>query len=72
MNDPYDTSEAPSAAPGGAALRPLLWILLVVGLAGNVVVSGIGGNLIGNVVFGLLTVGGAAALIVQHYRSRRS
>ncbi|MFB4299724.1 hypothetical protein [Actinomadura sp. NTSP31] len=70
MNDPSDLSHAPGRRPG-AALRPLLWVLLAVGLAGNVVVSGAGANVIANVMLGLLTAGSAAALIVQHYRARR-
>ncbi|WP_344260648.1 hypothetical protein [Actinomadura napierensis] len=70
MNDPSNLSQAPGRHPS-AALRPLLWVLLAVGIAGNVVVSRTGVNVIANVMLGLLAVGSAAALIVQHYKTRR-
>lgn len=74
MRDPYDISEAPepAASPrGGDALGPLLWVLLVISLAGNVLMSSIGGSVAVGSVFGAATVACAAALIVRHYRARR-
>lgn len=73
MRDPYDISEAPepAASPRGGALGPLLWVLLVISLAGNVLMSSIGGDVMVGSVFGAATVACAAALIVRHYRARR-
>lgn len=76
MTHPYDTSRSPSrhrtaqhARQGGAA-RPVLWVLLAISATGNMVVSTAGLSVIGNILFGVVTVACAAALIVQHYRGR--
>ncbi|MFG2000458.1 hypothetical protein ACGFNU_15055 [Spirillospora sp. NPDC048911] len=79
MTDPYDISPAPpsapsarqAASPGRAVPRPMLWVLLVISLAGNVVTSTAGVNLAVSSAFGLATLACATALIVQHRRSRR-
>jgi hypothetical protein len=68
MKDPYGIPEAP---PSGGVTRPLLWLLLVISVAGNVVTSSAGGNVIASVAFGVATLGAGAALIVQHHRNRR-
>ncbi|MEW2359206.1 hypothetical protein [Spirillospora sp. NPDC029432] len=75
MTDPRGAHGASSAPPAGSegmgALRTVLWGVLLVGVVGNVVVSSAGLNVLGNVVFGLITLASGAALIVQHYRNRK-
>ncbi|SFF76381.1 hypothetical protein SAMN05421541_1215 [Actinoplanes philippinensis] len=51
-------------------IRPALWALLIVSLAANGVTSSLGVNLFIASGFGLATLACAAALAVQHYRSR--
>jgi hypothetical protein len=51
-------------------LRPTLWALLIVSLAANGITSSIGVNTFIAAAFGLATLACAAALAVQHYRSR--
>jgi hypothetical protein len=79
--DPYRIFEAPEtpeaphpaarASARGAAVRPLLWLLLVISAAANVVTSSIGINIFIGAGFGLLTLACATALVVDHYRRRR-
>jgi hypothetical protein len=77
--NPYflaDTAETPRAAreteqPGGA-LRPVLWLLLVVFGAANVVSTTMNLNILIGLGFGLLTLSCGVALGVHHYRHRRS
>ncbi|MFC6022018.1 hypothetical protein ACFP2T_38375 [Plantactinospora solaniradicis] len=79
MSDPYRISELPdgastTAAPASArsrAFRPLLWLLLVISTAANVVASAAGINMFIGAGFGLVAVACATALIVHHYRHRR-
>ncbi|KAB2342203.1 hypothetical protein [Actinomadura rudentiformis] len=79
MTDPYDISPAQPSAPSAgqpaspqrAVPRPMLWMLLVISVAGNVVTSTAGVNLAISSAFGLATLAFATALIVQHRRSRR-
>ncbi|GLW98840.1 hypothetical protein [Microtetraspora sp. NBRC 16547] len=47
----------------------MLWGLLALGLAGNMAASS-NGLLIGNAVFGPISLASAIALIVHHYRNR--
>lgn len=75
MTNPYDIAEtrshrAPAASSGGG-LRTLLWVLLAVSVLGNVVASAAGVNVIGNVLFGILTTVSVAGLIVLAVRGRR-
>ncbi|MBW8485954.1 hypothetical protein [Actinomadura parmotrematis] len=51
-----------------AALRPLLWLLLVISAAGWALVAG---TLAGGAAFGALGAAAAAGLIADHYRHRR-
>lgn len=77
MNDPYrihDEPRPPAAtprpAPPGATLRTVLWLLLVVGLAGDVVVSSTGADPLASIPFGVAALGAGIALALQHYRNR--
>ncbi|GAB2946987.1 hypothetical protein GCM10027280_39760 [Micromonospora polyrhachis] len=81
MPDPYrlsetsETSEPPGAVPPaesrGTVVRPLLWLVLVVSIAANVVSSAIGVNVFIGSGFGLVALASGVALIVHHYRRRR-
>ncbi|WP_199441297.1 hypothetical protein [Umezawaea beigongshangensis] len=73
MADSYsasDTSTAPSIGRSSGTVRPLLWLALVVSAAGNVATS-TAGLVAVSVVFGLLVLASAAALIVHHRSHRR-
>jgi hypothetical protein len=76
VNDPYRITEGPQtphrAAAGGGLARPLLWLLLVISAAGNMVTSTTGVNVFVSAAFGVVTLACATALIVQHYRQRRA
>ena len=54
----------------GRTLRPVLWLLLVLSVAANAVASTV--NLAAAITFGVLALACAAALVVDHYRHRRS
>lgn len=72
--DPYRITEAPQAAPPGSrggAVRPVLWLLLVISAAGNIATSSTGANVAVSSAFGLVTLGLGIALVAQHYRNRR-
>jgi hypothetical protein len=71
MNDPYDISEAPPGDSRAGLVRPVLWLLLAISAAGNMVTSSTGVNVAVSVAFGAATLGCATALIVHHYRNRR-
>jgi hypothetical protein len=76
MTDPYsitDTAEAPRTAKSkGGVLRVLLWLVLAVSAAGNVVTSSMKDvNIMVGIGFGLVTLSCGIALAVQHYRHRR-
>ncbi|WP_433386031.1 hypothetical protein [Micromonospora sp. KLBMP9576] len=72
MTDPYRITEAPVAAPKkpGGLLRPLLWLVLFVSGAANVVLSTTGDNQWISSAFGLVVVLCGVALIVHHRRNR--
>ncbi|WP_430784144.1 hypothetical protein [Actinoplanes sp. G11-F43] len=53
-----------------ARLRPVLWVLLIVGLAANAVASITGNEFIG-AGFGLVALAAGTGLAVHHYRYRR-
>ncbi|WP_051753563.1 hypothetical protein [Streptosporangium amethystogenes] len=72
MTDPHhvlDTSE--TARPVGM-LRPVLWFLLVVSAALNMVTSSIDVGIFVGIGFGLVALACATTLIVHHYRYRRT
>lgn len=76
MPDPYRITEAQEAPSDSASrrsgfVRPVLWLLLVVSAAGNLVTSTIGVNVFVGMAFGVATLACGAALIVQHHRQRR-
>jgi hypothetical protein len=62
---------SPEAHESGGAIRPLLWLLLVVSTAANAAASTAGINVFVGVATGLITLACAAGLIVHHYRERR-
>lgn len=77
MTDPHRLPEASGtprpgghADPGGS-LRPVLWVVLVISLAANAVLSSAGISELVGAVFVAVTAGSAVALIVHHYRYRR-
>ncbi|RKT86498.1 hypothetical protein SAMN05421805_106151 [Saccharopolyspora antimicrobica] len=56
---------------GSGKLRPLLWLVLVISVAGNLVVSATTLDVGVGLGFGLLTAASGIGLIVHHYRNRR-
>ncbi|XVQ09784.1 hypothetical protein ACQP1W_45920 [Spirillospora sp. CA-255316] len=73
MTDPYRISEEGEkpATSGGGVVRPVLWLVLAVSLAANVLTSSVGGNVLIGSVFGACALASGAALIVHHYKHRR-
>jgi hypothetical protein len=78
MTDPYRIPDAPAeprpASPASArrgAVRSLLWLVLVISLAGDVVASTADLVVVGS-GFGLVALGCVVGLVVQHVRRRRS
>jgi hypothetical protein len=71
MKDRYEISEKTPETSRGA-LRPLLWLGLILSAAANAVVSSMIGNAIVGSVFGAAALAFGAALIVHHYRTRAS
>ncbi|MDG4809424.1 hypothetical protein O7634_21975 [Micromonospora sp. WMMD1120] len=72
MTDPYRITEAPATAPEkpGGLLRPLLWLVLIVTAAANMVLSAALDDPWLSSAFGLVAVLCAVALIVHHRRNR--
>ena len=78
MNDSHGGSETTAPSAGGAApsarsraVRPVLWVLLVIFAAGDMVLSRMDASMVVDTAFGLATMGCATGLIVHHYRNRR-
>lgn len=75
MMDPYRISETPDSPPAAVErhgrLRPVLWLLLVISVAGNVVTSNTGMNMMIGIGFGLATLACGAVLVIDHYQNRR-
>ena len=73
MTDPYRISTpAPAAAPENRGLlRPVLWLVLILSTAANVVTSSIGVHPLIAGSFGVITLACIATLITHHYRRRR-
>jgi hypothetical protein len=63
-----ETFPAPNENRG--IVRPVLWVLLAISAVLNVVTSAMGTQVIVGIVFGLLTLSFAVALVVHHYRRR--
>jgi hypothetical protein len=63
-------TETPSVRHGGA-LRPVLWLLLVLSAAGNAAASSGALNLALHAAFGVAALLCAAALTIQYVRTRR-
>lgn len=61
---------ARSGARRGAR-RGVLWLLLVISVACNMVISVAGINMFVGAAFGVVAVSSGAALITDHYRNRR-
>jgi len=72
MSDPYRITEKSTAAPAnpGGRVRMLLWLVLWVAAAANVVLSTAVGNLWASSVCGAVALACVAALIIHHYRHR--
>jgi hypothetical protein len=73
MTDVYRITDGPDSPPPvrKGILRPVLWLLLVISAAGNIVTSNTGVNVFVGGAFGVATLGLGTALGVQHYRNRR-
>jgi hypothetical protein len=75
MTDLYRITDTPHSPPPAIArkgiVRPVLWLLLVISAAGNIVTSNTGVNVFVGGAFGLATLGLGVALGIQHYRDRR-
>jgi hypothetical protein len=75
MTDIYRITDVPDSPPTATArkgaLRPVLWLLLVISAAGNVVTSTAGLGVLVSSAFGLATLGLGTALAVHHYSNRR-
>lgn len=71
-NNLYTASrQVEQAAKPGRVLRPVLWLLVVLSGAANVVTQSMDLNPFIGVGFGVLTVSFGVALGVHHYRHRR-
>lgn len=68
-----EISETPQAKRSGSdgAVRPLLWLLLVIGLAANIVTQSMDISVLVSIGAGLVTVSCGIALAADHYRRRR-
>lgn len=51
--------------------RPVLWVLLVISAAANIVTSTSNLNVLIGIGFGLLTLAFGGALVLHHHRNRR-
>jgi drug/metabolite transporter (DMT)-like permease len=74
MNEPHTTvapSRPAASAPAGRGgrVRPTLWVLLVISLVGNGVMSLV--NTPAGIAFGLVAMACVAGLVVNHRASRR-
>lgn len=70
MNDQYRITDSAPKHTARGALRPLLWLGLILSAAANPVVSTVLGHAVAGSVIGTVALGFAAALFVHHYRSR--
>ncbi|MEV0567616.1 hypothetical protein [Dactylosporangium sp. NPDC050588] len=71
MTDRYRIAPAQTpATERRGVLRPVLWLLLILGAAVNATMSGLGANPFVGAAFGVLTVACATTLVVHHYRHR--
>lgn len=74
MSSEADQNSTPtSPASGGPAVRVLLWTLLVVFSAINLIANTIlGWNMLVGLPSGIVVIGCAAALVTHHLKQRRS
>lgn len=72
MNDDYRISRTPAASADAPrdGVRPVLWLVLIVSAAANVVASTAVGNLWVSSAFGAVALACAGVLIGRHYRNR--
>ncbi|MFG1926525.1 hypothetical protein [Cryptosporangium sp. NPDC048952] len=59
-----------STSSNSQILRPLLWVLLTIGLVGNMAVSLVGGSMVVHTAFGVVTLASGIALAVHYFRHR--
>ncbi|MEU4437862.1 hypothetical protein [Micromonospora chalcea] len=70
MNDLDRTAETAAAPTSITRMRPLLWLVLIVSVAANVVLSSVVGNPWAGSAFGALALLSGGTLAVDHYRNR--
>jgi hypothetical protein len=68
MNDPYSITDQAETRRG--AVRPLLWLGLILSAAVNAIVSSAVGDPVVGSAFGAVALAFAAALVIHHYRTR--
>jgi hypothetical protein len=69
-HDIHAIPQAPTVQEG--TLRPVLWLVLVVGAVLNVLTSAFVDNVFVGIGFGLITLVGIVALVAHHYHHRPS
>lgn len=70
MTSTQSNPQIPSSA-GPSRLRPVLWLVLVVSGAANIITVPLEVHIVLDSALGLITVAAGVALIVDHYRHRR-
>ncbi|MFD4206373.1 hypothetical protein ACFWRG_10345 [Micromonospora tulbaghiae] len=73
MNDLDRTAETAETAATPAPvtrMRPLLWLVLIAGVAANVTLSSVLDNPWAGSAFGALALASGVALAMNHYRNR--
>ncbi|MET9302791.1 MULTISPECIES: hypothetical protein [Micromonospora] len=70
MNDLDRTAETTAATTPVTRMRPLLWLVLVVGVVANVTLSNVLDNPWAGSAFGVLALASGVALAMNHYRNR--
>jgi hypothetical protein len=67
-NEKHTTiSETPQAKQGGMR-RPLLWVVLALGVAGNLLAQALSAHVLVSIGFGLFTLACGAALVGEYRR----
>lgn len=70
MTSTQSNPQIPSPA-SSSRLRPVLWLVLVVSGAANIITVPLEVDIVLDSALGLITVAAGVALVVDHYRHRR-